>query len=289
MPLDAPVTATRRPARSTLTAIDGLGRSATAARWPDIWPGSLDVMAGPDPLRHTAVAPSDRIEQTAHALTWLLVVLTATWIGHSIEYVRVYGSRGVWTQLAGSAHLYMGPLGVVLTGLVVVGAARWRGRGRELHRRLATGQTRLRTGRPGPDALLVTAPTPPPVRPSGFIGDWLGLLAGQLVVYTVQENVEGLSVRGRAPGVGVLTGVHWAAPLIHAGIALAVTVALVTLQRHRSRLLASVRVIERLVGRLWAIRPPQPALSECSSVFVAPHRRWGRQRWQRPPPVSIVA
>jgi hypothetical protein len=216
--------------------------------------------------------------------------LTATWLGHTVEYVRVFGSRGVWTQLAGSAHLYMAPVGTVLAALALLGAARWRRRGRELSRRLEFGRAAL-WGRNE----VTTQPSNPVVvagAPSGIVGlghEWAALLIGQLVVYTVQENVESLSVHGRAPGLGVLTGVHWAAPLIHAGIALIVATGLVLLQRRRLGLVRDVDLIERLVARRWAIRLPLPALTTFAGALIAPHRRWGRQRWQRPPPVTLAA
>ena len=250
----------------------------------------MSVLVSQGSTGPSTAAEPDRIERTSRALEWLLVVLTATWIGHTIEYVRVFGSRGVWTQLAGSAHLYMGPLGAVLAALAMVGAARWRRRGRELSHRLEAGRAALRKGRP---ARTTVASDPidagAPVGLAGFAREWAALLLGQLVVYTVQENVESLSVRGRAPGMGVLTGVHWAAPLIHAGIALVVTAAIVVIQRRRSRLLTSVRIVEQLVGRLWAVRAPQPTMDEDAGALVAPHRRWGRQRWQRPPPAVLAA
>jgi hypothetical protein len=225
------------------------------------------------------------LDRAPIALSWLLVAFIGSWIAHSAEYVRVYGSRGIRRELVGSAHLYMGPLGLVLLGLFSVAALRWHQQGRRLGDRLHRGQAALRGARRRDTD---RAPIDQGAPPSSLGHEWLGLLTGQIVIYFVQENIEALRATGRSPGFGVLTGAHWAAPLIHAGVALLLAAGLVVVHRRRARLLSDVSIVERLVARLWPRRPAVCLVPVTCEVAVTPLQRWGRQRWQRPPPAGAL-
>ena len=53
----------------------------------------------------------------------LLAVLVGAWLGHALEYVRVWGTRGFGGLVSRSLHAYMGPVGIVLVLAGVVATA----------------------------------------------------------------------------------------------------------------------------------------------------------------------
>src|SRR5207244_1095881 len=53
----------------------------------------------------------------------LLAILVGTWLGHALEYVRVWGTGGFEGVVSRSLHAYMGPVGLVLLLAGVVATA----------------------------------------------------------------------------------------------------------------------------------------------------------------------
>src|SRR5258708_3583190 len=123
------------------------------------------------------------------APTVAVLALFGTWIGHSLEYLRVGGRAGLRAELVGSVHVYMLPVGAMLIGLAAAGgwggggAGRARGRGPAPPRAAPAAPLRAPRG----------AAAPAGVAPS-FAARWGALallLAGlQVGLYVVQENLE---------------------------------------------------------------------------------------------------
>lgn len=214
------------------------------------------------------------------------LALIGMWLGHTLEYVRLAGSAGLRQELVGSVHWYMAPLGLLLALVAAAGAVRlarlWAVLGRQLAwTRFAIGQAWRGERGLQPPPGLDRRPQPLALRVTGL---WLSLTLAQIGLYVVQENVELAAAGYPAPGLGAITGVHWAAPLIHAGVALVVACVAVllhrVLQRRRATVdstvallrllllhltraiswatpphLARIRIVDRF-GRLWCRLPP---------------------------------
>lgn len=219
-----------------------------------------------------------------------LLALVGLWLGHSLEYVRVWGARGLSTELVGSVHAYMLPAGLVLA---VVGAAAslaaWRFWNR-LGRRLDTARRTVRQA-------LLGRPHPQGSRPprsqqastsSRILLAWPALTAVQVALYLAQENLEAIRAGLAAPGFGAITGVHALAPAVHAAVALLLllAVALVAVVfRRRSRAIAALEGrLARLQSRRSLLETPRPPATSAS----APLQLLGPQLWCRPPPLPAV-
>jgi hypothetical protein len=223
------------------------------------------------------------------APTVAVLALVGTWMGHSLEYVRVGGRAGLRTELIGSVHAYMLPVGAMLVGLAVADAMGWwrawhvLGRGLDAARAALTEAFR---GHP-------TAPQPAGVVPSPAArwGALVLLLTGlQLGLYVLQENLEAMAAGRAEPGVRVLLGVHAMAPLLHLGVA-ALLAALVTtadrLVALRAHRLGGVR---RLLRVLLASSTRNVVSPRSAALWrPSPLDRIGRQLWRRPPPLSDLS
>jgi hypothetical protein len=222
------------------------------------------------------------------ASIFVLLAFLGTWLGHTVEYLRVNGPAGLLRVMTGSVHLYMLPLGALLVGLAVVGGMVWLRGVMSLADRLEQLQDGLRRGRRiGAVHEHGAATVPGRAARAGSL--WVLLGVTQVALYLVQENVESSLVGVRAPGLGAVLGIHWAAVPIHLSVAAVLAVAASGLVRHRRRLETAVAQNERLHARLWAGRiAPAPAASGAPCPLT-PHERWSSQRWQRPPPASIAA
>jgi hypothetical protein len=225
-----------------------------------------------------------------------LLACAGVWVGHTLEYVRVWGWSGLDREMAGSAHLYMVPVGLALTVLLAGAAGA-----------LLSFQRRLRRRADGAFGLLARAwrgRTVVPRRPVARIraapgstgrlilsfGAALAVL--QVGLYLIQENVESAAAGLRMPGLSAITGVHWAASLIHAGVALvlaAISVALWSLFRRRE---AAVERIEQAVHGVLAalaerrVRPLLPPFAPLR-LHGAP-AFLGASIWCRPPPGAQI-
>jgi hypothetical protein len=208
------------------------------------------------------------------------VMLAGTWLGHTFEYLRVWGVRGASSSVAASVHAYMGPTGalLVLAGLLgVLSTAR-------LARRLEARLGELRSGRR----------TIPSVRPADAAGGptWslsvpalLGTVwAGQCGLYVLQENLEAAVAHRSLPGLAVLAGVHALAPVVHLAVASALVAGLWLVRRQVTWLADAVRLAAARVRRAArAVSAPCP-----SRRMWTPLERWGTHLWCRPPPAFVL-
>ena len=211
-----------------------------------------------------------------------MAALAGTWIGHLLEYLRVWGPAEFPSSVIRSAHAYFGPIGIVL---VVVGAV-------AIHASAGVARRlRMRSGRLR--AALLGGPVPVEAdrgvdagggRSLSLPALWAALWVGQLLLYLVQENLEAHAAGLRAPVLAPLTGVHAWAPVLHLGVALTMA-AVVWLNRRRITALAAVvEQAERCLAR---------RLHRCGAILSAgvtrvrvctPRQRFGFSLWTRPPP-----
>lgn len=234
--------------------------------------------------------PRQRLRLAASSVVGL--ALLGVWLGHALEYGRVAGLAGIQQMLVGSVHWYMAPVGLVLALLAAAGAIRavrlWTVLGRQLAwtRGAIAAAWRGERRLPPPSFAAPHRDGPVRLRLSGL---WLPLTVAQIGLYLVQENLEAVIAGRAAPGIGAVTGVHWAAPLIHAGVALVLAVTVVVAHRlllQRAHDVAQTgALLRRLLGYLTrATNWVAPA----SQARVRPVDRLGRL-WCRPPPVLLAA
>ena len=108
------------------------------------------------------------------------------------------------------------------------------------------------------------------------------------MLYLIQENVEAIARAQPAPGWGAMTGVHWAAPLVHLYVALllacGVRIGQVLLRRREA-------VVERVESLLRAaarrVRRPAPHIAVPPLQVHGASERLGWHRWRRPPPLLL--
>lgn len=217
----------------------------------------------------------------------MLAAFAGMWVGHTLEYLRSGGTRGLAQALLGSIHLYMLPLGLGLAvGAALLGGHCWRA---WVALRVAVAETparllaALRDGAP-----TAPRPRPTPARPALLLPAWLGLAAAQLALYLVQENLERRLAGLPLPGLSPLTGEHAPALLIHLGLALVSASALTLVARRFARAEVVLEACERLIESV--LRRRRPALldpREEVSPRPDPLRIFGRQLCRRPPPAPL--
>jgi hypothetical protein len=104
----------------------------------------------------------------------------------------------------------------------------------------------------------------------------------------VQENVEAVARSQPAPGIGAITGIYWAAPLVHlyVSLLLACLVLICQILFHRREL-----AVERVEALLRAIarrcRTAAPVIRPNATRAVPPLDWLGRHLWRRPPPLLL--
>lgn len=226
-----------------------------------------------------------------------LLALVGVWLGHTLEYLRVWGTSGLDREITSSTHLYMVPAGLGLTLLVAVAAAAVARLRRRLAQRLENASGLLARAWRGASVPAVGAadpsrPSMPPSRRRVFLALGLALAFLQVGLYLVQENVETALSGAPAPGLSAVTGVHWAAPLIHVGLALvlaALTVAAWSKLRRREAIVERVeRVVRAVLAALAARRlrpllaPPAPLRHHGAPALL------GTSIWCRPPPRPLI-
>jgi hypothetical protein len=198
------------------------------------------------------------------------------------------GLRG---ELFTSLHAYMLPLGVLLALLAAVGGVRawyaWCALGRRM---VAARAALLRVWRgraPAPDIAPRGDVTSCP-RPQ-LVVLWAPLTLLQLALYLLQENLEAAAAGHPLPGLAPVTGVHWAAPMVHAGTSFLLAAGILVLMRFLGRRRHALDVIERLVHtlahHLGRSCDQSPAPVWCPS----PLDRLGRQLLRRPPPALLAS
>lgn len=220
----------------------------------------------------------------------VLLALVGLWLGHTIEYVRVWGAAGLNSELFRSMHAYMLPLAAVL-GLLASAAAfqLWR-IWSALGHRLDAAHTILRTtlrGTPTDVPAPLARATAPSFR-AGILVGWPPLAALQILLYIVQENVEAAAAGMPAPGFGAVTGAHGLAPLVHAGVSLVLLIAAAStlrLLRGRARTIVTVEALARALLRAVTVRAHR-APTPKSLPVRAPVVLFGLALRQRPPPAT---
>ncbi len=215
----------------------------------------------------------------------VLLTFLGVWLGHCLEYVRLGGTLGLRSTIAGATHLYMLPLGVLLTLLAAhLGVRAWR-LWRALGRRLEVAHTVLRRTLRGRTSRIVHEPRACSTEAVSVLLLWPPLALGQIGVYLLQENLEGALTTGREPGLGALVGLHWAAPLVQAAVALLLATGVAVLSRRIHDRASRLHRCERLVAALRRARrcvsAPRPGSISWSP---SPLQRFGAQLWSRPPP-----
>jgi hypothetical protein len=229
------------------------------------------------PQRHIRAAASGGV----------LLALVGLFIGHTLEYLRVWGAAGVVASMTNPVHAYMLPVGAVLVLLSAIFALRLRRAWRTLNHRLDSAAASLRRiWRGRPEAAVEPRPRSTPG--TRLVAIWLPLAVAQIVLYVVQENVEAVASGHPAPGMAAITGIHWAAPFVHLYVALllACVVRICQVLLHRREVV--VERIEALVRAMVRRRHDvAPRIDGARTRSVSPFERVGRHLWRRPPPLLL--
>jgi hypothetical protein len=215
----------------------------------------------------------------------VLLALIGLFIAHTLEYLRVWGAAGVVGSMTNPVHAYMLPVAGALLVLSAAFAFRLGRAWKLLHERLdlaAAGVRRMWRGRaPEVPGTPVTRSTPG----TRLVAIWLPLATAQVALYILQENVEALARSQPAPGLGAVTGIHWAAPLVHLYVSLLLACLVRICQIVFRRREAVVERVEALLRAIVRRRESHAAaIVRPTSRRVAPLERLGLHLWRRPPP-----
>ena len=219
----------------------------------------------------------------------MLLAFIGLWIAHGLEYLRVWGAAGIVGSITNPVHAYMLPLLGVLGILgALYGLRLWRA-WQALNDRLERALLGLRSVWRGKDAAVsATSPLSSPVARLAAI--WLPLAGAQIVLYLIQENVEAIARAQPAPGLGAITGIHWAAPLVHLYVsfllACGTRICQVLLHR-REVVVARVEALLRVAVQRRRSAPPQ-VVASAHNPISSPLDRLGRHLWRRPPPLLLA-
>jgi hypothetical protein len=214
-----------------------------------------------------------------------LLPFLGVWLGHTAEYWRLHGTAGLGGAMAGSLHGYMLPAGIVLSLLAAAAGLRCSQAWWALGLRLRIARDAVARAWRG-----AALPAPPPVEATGgepatFASLLLWLAPLQLALYVLQENLESLRVGVTAPGLGAISGVHRAAPLVHLAVAACIAAVALLLQRALRRRGRAVVACQRLARVLIAaLLRAQPSPRPRSRCVASPRDRWVLQLLRRPPP-----
>jgi hypothetical protein len=211
------------------------------------------------------------------------ITLAGTWIGHTLEYLRVWGFAGAAHSMAASVHAYMEPTGAGLLALGLLGVLSTARLAQRLERRLRC----LRRASVGRDRstrsieLEADFPSRSLSLPTLLVTVW----AGQCGLYLLQENLEASAAGRPLPRLSALGGIHALAAVVHLIVAATLVVGLWLARRRVTRLADAVqRALERLRSHVTVLtagpRRPRRAWT--------PLDRWGTQRWTRPPPAVFL-
>src|SRR5207253_1324120 len=150
----------------------------------------------------------------------MLAALIGSWLGHTLEYLRVDGGAGMERSLLAGVHAYMVPTGGLLALAAALAGARCRRAWLLLGRRLDRARGALRRLVRG-ERIAPSAPGRAPAvsAPAGLLALWLPLGAAQIALYLAQENLEAMLAGAPAPGPGPIVGAHWAAAAVQLGVA----------------------------------------------------------------------
>jgi hypothetical protein len=252
--------------------------------------GSLDALVRRVPKGDGMLARVIQHRRTRVAASvGVLLALLGLFISHTLEYLRVWGPQGVVDSMTNPVHAYMLPVAGVLVVLSAVFAFRLARAWQALNLRLdraAAGVRRLWRGRPDEFAGSSHPGSTPGTRLAAI---WLPLAAAQTALYLVQENIEAVVRSQPAPGIAAVTGIHWAAPLVHlyVSLLLACVVRICQVLLHRRQV-----VVERVEAFLRAIVRRRlraiPLIRRLATETFVPIERPGGHLWGRPPPLLLA-
>jgi hypothetical protein len=211
------------------------------------------------------------------------ITLAGTWLGHTLEYLRVWGWHGAASSMAASVHAYMEPTGALLLAVGLLGVLSTSRLARQLERRLE-GLRRVRFGRGGQQRPAIIRPDVP-CRSLSLPALLVTVWAGQCALYVLQENVEASAAGRPLPGLAALGGIHVLAALVHLAVAVTLVAGLWLARRDVTRLADALeRAAEQVHARARVVitHPHTPRRT------WTPLDRWGMQRWSRPPPVLAI-
>lgn len=218
----------------------------------------------------------------------VLLALAGLFIGHTLEYLRVWGPSGLVESTTSPVHAYMLPVAGGLLALSAVFALRLTMAWQALNARLDRAAAGVRRIWRGSTDALPGGGTPRSTPGTRLAAVWLPLAAAQTVLYVVQENVEAVARSQPAPGIGAISGIHWAAPVVHlyVSLLLACLVRICQISFHRREV-----EVERAEALLRAIirrlRTMAPVIRPHATRAVSPMDWLGRHRWRRPPPLLL--
>jgi hypothetical protein len=219
----------------------------------------------------------------------VLLAFIGLWAGHTLEYLRVWGGAGLVSSMTNPVHAYMLPLAGFLAVVSALFALRLWLAWQTLNTRLDHAAEKLRRVWRGRVEPVPGASPRPPSAGARLVAIWLPLAAAQIVLYIVQENIEAIAHAQPAPWLGAISGIHWAAPLVHLYVALllACGTRICQVLLHRRTV-----VVERLEAFVRAAirrhRTLPRALSALQRVDAASlFDRLGRDLWRRPPPLPL--
>ncbi len=219
----------------------------------------------------------------------VLLAFAGLWIGHTLEYLRVWGTAGLVDSMTNPVHAYMLPLASVLAVLGALFGLRLYRAWQALNNRLdaaAAGMRRIWRGHAGDVSAARHEPTSPVAKLAAM---WLPLAAAQIALYLIQENVEAIARAQPAPGFGAITGIHWAAPFVHlyVSLLLACGVRICQILLHRRAVVVErVEALLRVASR--RVRHPLPQAPGPEHRHArAPIDGLGRHLWRRPPPLLL--
>ncbi len=218
----------------------------------------------------------------------VLLALIGLFLGHTLEYLRVWGPTGIVESITNPVHAYMLPVAGVLLALGAVFALRLARAWQALNARLdgaAAGVRRVLRGR---NADVSVAPTALSTSGTRLVAIWLPLATAQTALYLVQENIEAVARSQPAPGLGAITGIHWAAPFVHLYVSLLLACVVricEILFRRREIAVERVEALLRVIARRR--RAAAPSSRRPAALAVSPLDRLGRHLWRRPPPLLL--
>ncbi len=221
----------------------------------------------------------------------VLLALVGLFIGHTLEYLRVWGPAGIVESMSNPVHAYMLPIAGVLLTLSAVFAIRLARAWRTLNDRLDRASAAMRhvwRGRGDPQPGTPATASSPGTRLAAI---WLPLAAAQIALYLIQENVEAVARSQPAPGWGAITGIHWAAPFVHLYVSLLLACGVRICQVLRRRRAVAVERIEALL-RAVTLRRLHPVIGvgiPAQRQCVPPLDQLGKHLWRRPPPQLLGA
>ena len=229
--------------------------------------------------RHTRVAASGSV----------LLAFIGLWVGHTLEYLRVWGGAGLVGSMANPVHAYMLPLATALVVLSALFALRLRRAWHALNTRLERGVAMLRRVWRGRIERVPDAPHRTSSPSARLVAIWLPLAAAQIGLYVIQENIEAIARAQPAPGFGAITGIHWAAPLVHLYVSLMLACGTRICQVLLQRRAVVVERIEAFVRAAVQRRRDVPISIAVPVEFDAPSlvETLGRDLWRRPPPLLL--